>query len=279
MKLTQDQIKGQLKSLAAKEGADARMLLRLYMMERFLERLSASEYSEKFVIKGGLLVTALVGVSMRSTMDIDASIRGWNLNAEEASRVIAEVANIDIGDGASFSVKGSQTIMDDFEYPGIRVLLTGTIDKIEVPFKIDISTGDAITPRAIEYDFPVMLEDREIRLWTYNLETVIAEKVQTILARGILNTRMRDYYDVHMLLAVYKNKIDHTVLKHAFAATCERRGHVFGNLEAFGILEQVAGDRHLTGLWELYRKKYTYAAGIEFEDVINTIKGVMAFIV
>ena len=275
MKLSQDQIKGRLKALAAKEGADARMLLRHFMMERFLERLSASEYSEKFVIKGGFLVTALVGVSMRSTMDIDASIRGWDLNAEEAARIVAEVAGIDIGDGASFSIKGSQTIMDDFEYPGIRVLMSGTIDKIEVPMKIDISTGDAITPRAIEYYCPLMLEDRKILLWTYNLETVLAEKSQKILARGVLNTRMRDYYDVHVLCAVYKDKMDREVLRQAFAATCEHRGHLFEYPETAQILERIAGDRHLADLWDLYRKKYPYAAEIEFSDVMKSIKSVV----
>ena len=279
MKLTQDQIKGRLKALAAKEGADARMLLRQFLMERFLERLSASEYSEKFVIKGGFLVTALVGVSMRSTMDIDVSIRGWDLNAEEAERIIAEVAGIDIGDGVSFSIKGSQTIMDDFEYPGIRVSLSGMIDKIEVPMKIDISTGDAITPRAIEYNCPLMLEDRKILLWTYNLETMLAEKVQTILARGILNTRMRDYYDVLVLYAVYKDMIDREILRHAFAATCKHRGHLFEHSEISMILERITGDRHLADLWEHYRKKYPYAAEIEYSDVMESIISVTSFIV
>ena len=196
MPLTSAQLKGRIKSLASKNNADARNLLRIYAMERFLERLSVSKYHDNFVIKGGILVTAMVGISQRSTMDIDTSIRNENLSAEDARKIISEIIDIDLGDEMTFSIKAVENIMDEMEYPGIRVLLDSQMEKMIIPLKIDISTGDVITPRAMEFSYHLMLENRSISLWSYNLETILAEKFQTILARGVLNTRMRDFYDI-----------------------------------------------------------------------------------
>lgn len=203
MPLTSAQLKGRIKSLASKNNADARNLLRIYAMERFLERLSVSKYHDNFVIKGGILVTAMVGISQRSTMDIDTSIRNENLSAEDARKIISEIIDIDLGDEMTFSIKAVENIMDEMEYPGIRVLLDSQMEKMIIPLKIDISTGDVITPRAMEFSYHLMLENRSISLWSYNLETILAEKFQTILARGVLNTRMRDFYDVRVLLQLY----------------------------------------------------------------------------
>ena len=208
MPLTSAQLKGRIKSLASKNNADARNLLRIYAMERFLERLSVSKYHDNFVIKGGILVTAMVGISQRSTMDIDTSIRNENLSAEDARKIISEIIDIDLGDEMTFSIKAVENIMDEMEYPGIRVLLDSQMEKMIIPLKIDISTGDVITPRAMEFSYHLMLENRSISLWSYNLETILAEKFQTILARGVLNTRMRDFYDVRVLLQLYGNRID-----------------------------------------------------------------------
>ena len=208
MPLTSAQLKGRIKSLASKNNADARNLLRIYAMERFLERLSVSKYHDNFVIKGGILVTAMVGISQRSTMDIDTSIRNENLSAEDARKIISEIIDIDLGDEMTFSIKAVENIMDEMEYPGIRVLLDSQMEKMIIPLKIDISTGDVITPRAMEFSYHLMLENRSISLWSYNLETILAEKFQTILARGVLNTRMRDFYDVRVLLQLYGKKRD-----------------------------------------------------------------------
>ena len=199
MKLTPEQVKGRIKNVAKQNNADARTLMRIYMMERFLERVSVSTYRDNFIIKGGMLVTALVGVSLRSTMDIDTSVRNQNLSEEDAKRIITEIKDINLGDGVTFEIKDVSNIMDEMEYPGIRFAMNALMGKLVTPMKIDLSTGDVITPHAVEYEYRLLLEDRTIKLWSYNLETVLAEKYQTILARGLLNTRMRDFYDIRML--------------------------------------------------------------------------------
>lgn len=272
MQLTAEQVKGRIKSVAMKNKADARTLMRIYMMERFLERLAHSAYKDHFVIKGGMLVTAMVGVAHRSTMDIDTSLRNQNLSAEDARRIVEEIKDIHLDDDVHFEIKEVSHIMDEMEYPGIRLTMNAVMGKLITPMKIDISTGDVITPRAIEYPYQMLLDDRVIHLWTYNLETILAEKLQTVLARGLLNTRMRDFYDIHILLSIYGEAIDADVLKRAFEATCQKRGT--GNLkeEAMKIMAVIGGDAHLQTLWKTYQKKYTYAADIHYEDIMESAK-------
>lgn len=272
MALTSAQVKGRIKSLAAKNNVDARNLLRIYAMERFLERLARSKYRDNFVIKGGIFVTAMVGISQRSTMDIDTSIRNENLSAEDARKIISEIKDIDVGDGMTFTIKAVENIMDEMEYPGIRILMNAQMEMMTIPLKIDISTGDVITPRAMEFNYYLMLENRSISLWSYNLETILAEKLQTILARGVLNTRMRDFYDVRMLLQLYGDRIDHNIFREAFAATCRKRetGHL--NADAETILAYIETSDALKDLWESYRKKYSYASEITFEDTVKSIR-------
>ena len=217
--------------------------MRIYMMERFLERLAQSEYRDNFIIKGGILVTAMIGVAHRSTMDIDTSMKNLNLSAEDALRVVNQVKDIDLDDGVSFEVKDVSNIMDEMEYPGIRVTMNANVGRLITPLKIDISTGDVITPRAIEFNYDLLLEDRSISLWSYNLETILAEKLQTVLARGILNTRMRDFYDIRMLLDTYEDKVNKAVLKDAFAATCKKRGTDHLQEQAEEIIKIIEADK------------------------------------
>lgn len=272
MTLTTEQIKGRLKNLANKNNADARILIRIFMMERFLERIANSKYSENFVIKGGILVTSMVGISLRSTMDIDASIHNLNLSKEDAFSMVKDISNIDLGDGIAFDVKNVSNIMEEKEYPGIRIALNAIMGKTSTPIKIDISTGDVITPRAIEYQYKLMLEDRNIRLWSYNLETVLAEKLEAILSRGVLNTRMRDFYDVYTLLLAKKEQIDTNILQMAFEATCRKRASL--NLLEQGeiIIKRIEKDEPLKKLWEEYKKKFSYASKITYQDVIDSTK-------
>lgn len=238
--------------------------MRIYMMERFLERLAQSEYRDNFIIKGGILVTAMIGVAHRSTMDIDTSMKNLNLSAEDALRVVNQVKDIDLDDGVSFEVKDVSNIMDEMEYPGIRVTMNANVGRLITPLKIDISTGDVITPRAIEFNYDLLLEDRSISLWSYNLETILAEKLQTVLARGILNTRMRDFYDIRMLLDTYEDKVNKAVLKDAFAATCKKRGTDHLQEQAEEIIKIIEADEQLQVLWRAYQKKYSYAADIDY---------------
>lgn len=278
MGFTPEQIKGRIKSVAKQNNADARTLMRIYMMERFLERLAQSEYRDNFIIKGGILVTAMIGVAHRSTMDIDTSMKNLNLSAEDALRVVNQVKDIDLDDGVSFEVKDVSNIMDEMEYPGIRVTMNANVGRLITPLKIDISTGDVITPRAIEFNYDLLLEDRSISLWSYNLETILAEKLQTILARGILNTRMRDFYDIRMLLDTYEDKVNKAVLKDAFAATCKKRGTDHLQEQAEEIIKIIEADEQLQVLWRAYQKKYSYAAEIDYASVINGVRKLMDWI-
>ena len=275
MGFTPEQIKGRIKSVAKQNNADARTLMRIYMMERFLERLTQSEYRDNFIIKGGILVTAMIGVAHRSTMDIDTSMKNLNLSAEDALRVVNQVKDIDLDDGVSFEVKDVSNIMDEMEYPGIRVTMNANVGRLITPLKIDISTGDVITPRAIEFNYDLLLEDRSISLWSYNLETILAEKLQTVLARGILNTRMRDFYDIRMLLDTYEDKVNKAVLKDAFAATCKKRGTDHLQEQAEEIIKIIEADEQLQVLWRAYQKKYSYAADIDYASVISGVRKLM----
>ena len=272
MALTQEQIKGRIRNIAKDNKADARVLIRIYMMERFLERMANSPYAENFVIKGGILVTSMVGVSLRSTMDIDTTVRNINLSEKDVLRIVNEICDIDMDDDISFVIKEISDIMDDMEYPGIRVSLDAALGKMITPIKIDISTGDVITPRAIEYEYKLMLEDRTIRLWSYNLETILAEKMQTILARGILNTRMRDFYDIYTLSLQYGDSINSQTLKNAFEATCRKRDSIklieSGNV----IIDNISKDPDLNKLWQAYQNKYSYAADLPYSKVVDAVR-------
>ena len=278
MGFTPEQIKGRIKSVAKQNNADARTLMRIYMMERFLERLTQSEYRDNFIIKGGILVTAMIGVAHRSTMDIDTSMKNLNLSAEDALRVVNHVKDIDLDDGVSFEVKDVSNIMDEMEYPGIRVTMNANVGRLITPLKIDISTGDVITPRAIEINYDLLLEDRSIKLWSYNLETILAEKLQTVLARGILNTRMRDFYDIRMLVDTYEDKVNKAVLKDAFAATCKKRGTDNLQEQAEEIVKIIEADEQIQVLWRAYQKKYSYAADIDYASVIRGVRKLMDWI-
>ena len=196
---TARQLKDLIRNLSRKKSADAQLLMRNYMMERFLERISLSEYRDKFILKGGMLVAAMVGLDARSTMDLDATVKGANVNVEDIENLISAIVSVPLDDGVKFQLKSISEIMDEAEYPGIRVNMTTTFDGVVTPLKIDISTGDAITPREIRYSFKLMLEDRSIDIWAYNLETVLAEKLETIITRTTTNTRMRDFYDIYIL--------------------------------------------------------------------------------
>lgn len=275
MSLTDAQIRGRIKNLAEQNNADPRVLMRLYMMERYLERVSVSKYHNNFIVKGGVLVTSLLGISMRSTMDIDTTIQNYDLSLENAKRMIEDISCIDIDDGVDFTIKSVMKIMDDMEYPGIRFALDSRIGRMITPIKIDVSTGATITPRAIEYDYKLMLEDRSISILSYNIETVFAEKLQTILSRGILNTRMRDFYDVHVLLVSHKREVDSEILKRAFRATCKNRKteNIIDNLKS--IYESIACDERLSLLWLSYQRKYSYAKDIDFGSVLLSLDALL----
>lgn len=276
MYLTPAQIKGRIKNVAKQNGSDPITLLRIYMMERFLERITYSKYKDDFIVKGGILVTSMIGISMRSTMDIDTSIRNFDLTKEETTRIVSEIKDISLDDHIEFILNDVSDIMDNMEYPGIRIHMDAKLENLIVPIKIDISTGDVITPREIRYEYPLLLEDKSIQLWSYNLETILAEKIQTILSRGLLNTRMRDFYDVTTLFDRYNDQINYNDLLLVFDKTCSKR-ETLSLLEHYEeILCSISEDSTLQNLWKNYCRKYKYASHIEFSTNLEIIKQLMS---
>lgn len=271
MYLTPAQIKGRIKNIAKQNGSDPITLLRIYMMERFLERVTHSKYKNDFIVKGGILVTSMIGISMRSTMDIDTTIRNFDLTKEETTRIINEIKDIPLDDHIEFILNDVSDIMDNMEYPGIRIHMEAKLENLIVPIKIDISTDDVITPGEIKYEYALLLEDRTIQLWSYNLETILAEKTQTILARGVLNTRMRDFYDVTTLFSRYKDSINYNDLSLAFDKTCRKRETLSLLKDSKGILSSIKEDKTLQNSWKNYCRKYKYARHIDFSTNIESL--------
>ena len=276
MYLTPAQIKGRIKNVTKQNGSDPITLLRIYMMERFLERITYSKYKDDFIVKGGILVTSMIGISMRSTMDIDTTIRNFDLTKEETTRIVNEIKDISLDDHIEFILNDVSDIMDNMEYPGIRIHMDAKLENLIVPIKIDISTGDVITPREVRYEYPLLLEDKSIQLWSYNLETILAEKIQTILSRGLLNTRMRDFYDVTTLFDRYNDSINYNDLSLAFDKICRKR-ETLSVLEHYEeILCSISEDSTLQNLWKNYCRKYKYASHIEFSTNLEIIKQLMS---
>lgn len=269
---TARQLKDLIRNLSREKSADAQILMRNYMMERFLERISLSEYRDKFILKGGMLVAAMVGLDARSTMDLDATIKGANVNVEDIENLISSIVTVPIDDGVKFQLKSISEIMDEAEYPGIRVSMSTTFDGVVTPLKIDISTGDAITPREVRYSFKLMLEDRSIDIWAYNLETVLAEKLETIITRTTTNTRMRDFYDIYILEQLHGTTLNPKILHDALLATAHKRGSEKYLNQAEEVFDEVENDSVMQKLWESYRKKFSYASDLEWDVIMKAIR-------
>ncbi len=267
---TAKQLKDLIRNLSKAKSADAQILMRNYMMERFLERISFSAYKDRFILKGGMLVAALVGLDARSTMDIDATIKGATVNVEEMENIIHDIIHVPVEDGVTFYVKSISEIMDEADYPGVRISMETLFDGVRTPLKVDVSTGDAITPREVRYSFKLMLEERSIDIWAYNLETVLAEKLETIISRATTNTRMRDFYDIYILNELYGVSLDVEIFARALKATAKRRETERYLIDAEDVICEVKDSPVMEGLWMAYRKKFSYAADIEWETVIRT---------
>ena len=269
---TARQLKDLIRNLSKKKSADAQILMRNYMMERFLERVFLSEYKDKFILKGGMLVAAMVGLDARSTMDLDATVKGTNVNMEDVETIISAIISVPLDDGVTFRVKRISEIMEEAEYPGVRVSMETTFDGVVTPLKIDISTGDVITPREIRYSFKLMLEDRAIEVWAYNLETVLAEKLESVISRSVTNTRMRDFYDIHLLQQIYGESLSAPVLRDALAATAKKRGTLTQMKEAEAVFDEVEQSSVMEKLWATYQRNYSYAADLSWHTVMDSVR-------
>lgn len=264
-------LKGKIKNYAKSNNIAAQVVLQNYMFERFLERLSLSDYREKFVVKGGMLIAAIVGLDTRSTMDLDTTLRNLPLTEEQISTAIRSVCDIHLDDDVVFKMQAIGPIRKDDVYGGYCVRIDAVYDTIVTPLSIDVSTGDVITPSPVKYDFGGIFDDGlKITLWGYNIETVIAEKVETILSRGVFTTRPRDYYDVYVLATT--QEYDKKLFAEALAATAKHRGSTEKIKDIPSVLERISESHELKNLWSKYQKKFAYASDISYEMIMDVLK-------
>lgn len=265
------QLKDRIKNLASKNHVPAQAVLQNYMLERLLERISISKYKELLILKGGMLIASMVGINNRTTMDMDATLRNHPLSEETIREAFLEICAIPLDDDVTLVLDHILPIREDDEYGGFRVALIARIESINTPLKIDITTGDIITPGAVRYVFHSNFEDKLIEVWAYNLETILAEKVETIFRRSVLNTRPRDFYDVYILMKTQRPGINKKLFITALKATSEKRGSTLALQNKEIIMRTIQSDEIMRRRWDRYCKENNYAAGIEFEDVIGVL--------
>lgn len=269
------QLKAIIKNIAKNKNISAALVLQNYMLERFLERVSLSRYHDNYIIKGGFLIASMVGLDSRATMDMDATIKGYPVNEEAIRKMVADIIAVPVEDAIHFCLKSVREIREGDEYTGYRVALTADYEKMAVPLKLDITTGDKITPREIEYSYKLMMEDRSIRVLAYNLSTILAEKLETVVSRGDQNTRPRDYYDIYILSKLQAKNIDVDSLKAALSATTAKRGSSELMMQYAEIMRTVKSSDVMKRQWDNYRKDFDYAAGIEFEETCDAVVAMM----
>ena len=269
------QLKSIIKNLAREKHISAQLALQNFMLERMLERISESAYQKNFILKGGFLIASIVGLDTRTTMDMDATIRGLPVNEQSVREMFEEICRIKLNDDVSFTFRYIEEIREGDEYTGYRVALTADYSPMSVPLKLDITTGDKITPKEIEYKFKLLLEDRSISVLAYNLETVLAEKLETVISRGEQNTRPRDYYDVYIIKKLQYGNVKPEVLKEALKTTVEKRGsaNIVKNYKR--IMKNVKASEVMQRQWRNYRKDFEYAKDIMFEETCDTVITIM----
>lgn len=251
----------------------AEIILRNFMLERLLERISLSPYRDKFILKGGMLVAAMVGIDTRSTMDMDATIKGLAFSEEVLEETLKEILLTPVDDSVTMTIKGFENIRDEADYPGIRVSFESVLDKTRQVMKVDFTTGDSITPRAVEYSFRLLFENRSISILAYNLETVLSEKLESILLRSTANTRMRDYYDVYILTTLRKQDIDWGLFFEAFKNTAEKRGSYSLLFETrHNRMSEIEQSQALPNLWSRYQQKNSYADDLTWVQALVSLK-------
>lgn len=266
-------LKAQIKNLAKKKNIKAQVLLQNYMFERFLERLSLSKYKDKFVLKGGVLIATIVGMDSRSTMDLDATLTGLPFTEKCVRDTITAVCDVALQDDVSMIVGTVTPIRSDDIYGGYRVKITASYDVINIPFSVDISTGDVITPEAVKHIFNGIIDDKkQIELWAYNIETILAEKIETILRRTTLNTRARDFYDVFILCTT--QNYDRSLFNNALSVTASHRGTTEQIADVSALLKIIADSSELRQLWKKYQMEYEYAKNISYDQIMNVLNDV-----
>lgn len=259
------------KELAKESGLTQLELYQRFMFERILERISVSKYNENFILKGGLLLSAMLGINSRSTRDMDISIKGIDVSQEKMLKILNEILSIDVNDQVKFDVINITDIRADDEYGGNKYHLVGRLENLKVALEIDISTGDTITPKELNYEYISIFENKKIYIDTYNIETILSEKIETILRRGKYNARMKDYYDIYFFLTKLKNEINLNIFKQALNNTLVKREAIDYYKDYKQILEGLVDDDRINNYWNTYKKKNKYAGNIDFKEIIKVL--------
>lgn len=271
MMKTPEQLKGSIRSLAKKKGIHAQEVLQIFMFERIIERLSVSSYKDKFILKGGLLISAILGITERTTMDMDTTVKGFPMDEKSIRKAITEILNQPVNDGIEFQLLYLTPIREDDEYENFRASIQTTYGKMKISMKIDITTGDEITPKEVQFSYPFLFDDRQVLVKAYTQETILAEKYETIIRRNIGNTRARDFYDLHLLYRLYQENADWDLLKQAVLSTAKKRDSLSVLQDTARILPALRESTVLQGLWKRYQTQNLYAREITYPAIMETI--------
>lgn len=269
------QLKAYIKNKAAEKHISAQLVMQNYMLERLLERISLSEYKNNFILKGGFLIAAIVGLDTRATMDLDTTVKGFELTAKNLREIFEKICLMEINDDVTFEISNVKEIREKDEYPGYRVHLKALYPPLAVPLTVDVTTGDKITPREIEYSFKLLFEDKFIHIMAYNIETVLAEKLETVISRGEANTRPRDFYDIYILYSLHGDECDLDVLGKALKQTTEKRGSTTVLKDYREIMHSVLENETMQRFWDKYQKDFSYAKDLTFEMVCSVVIEIM----
>lgn len=268
--MTSEKLKGKIKSFSEKNNLKAQEVLQMYFFERFLTRLEKSKYRANFIIKGGFLISSIIGIQNRTTMDIDTTIKGLPVKDEIIKEIILEILNIEVNDEVEFVLGKIENIREISEYENYRLHLTANFEKIKNPLKIDITTGDVIIPSEIEYSYETIFKEK-LNILVYSLETLIAEKYETIIKRNITTTRLRDFYDIYMIFKLKNDKINVNNLKQAIWETAKNRNSTEEILESKEILEDIKNDEYLNKQWNIYKNENKYVDNIQFSEILKLL--------
>lgn len=266
---TSEQIKGAIRNISKKTGVNPNSLLQMCLFEGILEKLSKSKYSENFILKGGLLISSLIGVDMRSTMDMDTTLRGIPLNEVSITKILNEILAIEIDADIEYKLIKLSPIRQEDVYEDFCASISCIFGTINATLNIDITTGDVITPREMNYSYSKILEEGTIPIMTYTIETILAEKFETISSRNITTTRARDFYDLYMIYSIYKDKIDKGILRKAIERTSKYRGSFETALQYKEIVELFRESETPKKLWKKYIQNNPYAKDVDFLDTIS----------
>ena len=269
------QLKAAISKMAKEKHIPAQLVMQNYMLERLLERIAHSRYQGNFILKGGLLIASMVGLHSRATMDMDATIRNHPVNENSIKKMFEEIVSIPIDDDITFSFQEVGEIRKNDAYGGYRISLTANFLPMKVPLKLDITTGDKITPKAVEYKYPMMFNDGTLEIFAYNLETILAEKLETVISRGDQNTRPRDFYDIFILSKLKGDQINWTILRQAVSETAQKRNSGMLMPQYQSILEQIVSSPVMQNHWTIYQRDYEYAREVDFSATCETILQLM----